>query len=103
MGCDMNTTGEDGYEPIVERLSSGLNDGEEPGMISRSQRISPTGLCNRYARSDRTSIRVWCSHVWLAGTCARKSSQDTRATADCAGTRKRKKKEKIRSQGECVS
>jgi hypothetical protein len=30
MGYDMNTTGENGYEPIVERLRSGLNDGEEP-------------------------------------------------------------------------
>ena len=30
MDYDMNTTGENGYEPIVERLSSRLKDGEEP-------------------------------------------------------------------------
>jgi hypothetical protein len=30
MACEMNITGENGYEPIGESLSSGLNDGQEP-------------------------------------------------------------------------
>ena len=30
MVCEMNTTDESAYEPGVERLKVGLNDGEEP-------------------------------------------------------------------------
>jgi hypothetical protein len=52
MGYAMNTTGENVYEPIVERLSSRLNDGEEPlfsGVaLSRakvSQMTSIASLC----------------------------------------------------------
>jgi hypothetical protein len=36
MVCDMNTIAESAYEPGVERLKVGLNDGEEPTDSSLS-------------------------------------------------------------------
>ena len=39
------------------------------GSISRAQRIPATRLCNRHARDEGTSIRVWCSDIgWHPNT-----------------------------------
>ena len=63
MGYEMNTTGENVYEPIVERLSSRLNDGEEPfprvhlGNCLRHAVIKLPGKLTAIASAVRKTLR----------------------------------------------
>jgi Transposase IS116/IS110/IS902 family len=63
------------------------------GLIARSQSITPTELCHRHSRDERTAIRVWCRPVggWPR---AQTSRSYRRPMAGHAGSREAEKKKK---------
>src|SRR5262249_9301383 len=59
----------------------------------RSQSTQPTRLCTRRAGGERTSIRVWCRHVWSAPSYGNQVRTHNRLlTAPGPGKRKKSKK-----------
>ena len=52
----MNTTGKEGYEPIVQGLRVGPNDGEEPvvSVVDRAHRVMhPNASWQRFLSVER--------------------------------------------------
>jgi hypothetical protein len=61
--------------------------------VSRSQSPPPTRLCTRRSGGERTSIRVWCSHVGAAPSYGNQvRTQDRLLTAPRTPRRKKSKK-----------
>jgi hypothetical protein len=57
-----------------------------------------TGLCHRRSRGDRTSRRVWCSHVWSAPSYGHHvRTRDRLLTTPGMQRRKKKQKSAFRS------